>query len=333
MVSKIDRPVVFVAMCFDGRLQPIYQKVVQPVLETHGFDCSRGDEILKPGVIVDQVREAIQLADLVFCDLTFNNPNVFYELGVAHTLKKPTLLISQSASGIPFDVAHMRVIPYEDSKIGLLDLREQLVRALGRVAPIDPDQRKPRTDRPESPAKYQLNEIEVQRSALYSNNPELIRYAVRYLGETHHTGSYGRIQQIAETSYSPPDLVRDALFALYLIDSEKTLRILVASAFGHPDYLVRERALMLLGNYSPDTKIKGLHRVPSDVVTLLEGLRHCFSDSSWGVRRTVCEVMGAWADERAMPSLLSAMSDSAVEVSLAAREAQTRISRRPGNEA
>ncbi len=134
--KETDKPKSFVAMCFDSRLQSIYQKVVRPVLEGHGFTCVRGDEILVPGVVVDQVRDEINSASLVFCDLSFQNPNVFYELGVAHTLDKPTLLISQSASGIPFDVAHLRVIPYEDSKIGLLDLREQLVKALNKIAPI-----------------------------------------------------------------------------------------------------------------------------------------------------------------------------------------------------
>ena len=45
MGKSTDKPIAFVAMCFDERLYPIYQKVVKPVLEEYGFECKRGDEI------------------------------------------------------------------------------------------------------------------------------------------------------------------------------------------------------------------------------------------------------------------------------------------------
>jgi hypothetical protein len=237
MAGRTSKPIVFVAMCFDQRLQPIYQKVVRPVLDDHGFICVRGDEILQPGVIVDQVKREIDKAELVFCDLTFENPNVCYELAVAHTLCKPTLLISQSASAIPFNVAHQRVLPYEDSKMGLLDLRERLVEALRAIAPIDPQRHVPRTRDAEPLSKHQLDETDVQRSALYTSNPEFIRYAVRYLGENKDSQSFLRIQQIAQTHYSPLDLVRDALVALHMIDAHKALQTLFDQAAYHKNYL------------------------------------------------------------------------------------------------
>lgn len=68
------KPIAFVAMCFDGRLQHVYHKVVKPVLENHEFSCVRADEIGDVGVIMDQIRDAIKKAELIICDLTFENP-------------------------------------------------------------------------------------------------------------------------------------------------------------------------------------------------------------------------------------------------------------------
>ena len=116
----------FIAMSFDLRLQHIYDRVVRPVLEDFEFRCQRGDEISVSGVILEQIINSIENANVVICDLTFNNPNVFFELGIAYMLKKPTILIAQNAANIPFDVRHWRIIPYEDNKLGLLDLKEKL---------------------------------------------------------------------------------------------------------------------------------------------------------------------------------------------------------------
>lgn len=323
MAKSVERPVAFVAMCFDKRLQPIYQKVVKPVLEEHGFECKRGDEILEPGVIVGQLKQQIDISDLVLCDLTFDNANVFYELGVAHTLGKVTLLISQTASSIPFDVAHLRAIPYEDSKLGLLDLRDRLVRTLREIAPLDPDQHIPNVERADLLPGNQDDETETQRSALYSPNPEFIHYAVRYLGKSRDAHSYARIHLIALTSYSPPDLVRDALDALWLMSSSDALETILDAARGHRSHLVRERAVMLLANYAPSEKLEPLPKYREK--TLFEAVRERLSDDSWGVRRSACEVMGRWGDPLALAPLRGATSDPVDDVGLAAHEALSRL--------
>ncbi len=325
MAKTSEKPVAFVAMCFDKRLLPIYQKVVKPVLDEHGFECLRGDEIMEPGVIVDQVKRQIEASALVLCDLTFDNANVFYELGVAHTLGKATLLISQTASSIPFDVAHLRAIPYEDSKIGLLDLRDRLVETLDEIAPVDSEQH-PRVEHAEHLERQQIDETEAQRSALYSPNVEFIRHAVRYLGQKRDTSSYMRIQLVAQTSYSPADLVRDALDALWSIDSVKAMDTILEAARGHSSYLVRERAVLLLANYQPSQKVETTYRYTA--TTLLEAVQERLSDDSWGVRRSACEVLGRWCDPRAFTGLRGAMSDAVEDVRLTAREAIARIHER-----
>lgn len=312
------KPRVFVVMCFDQRLQEIYHMVVQPVLEERHIECVRADEICKLGVVVEQIRDEIANADLVLCDLTFENPNVFYELGIAHAANKKTVLISQTVSAIPFDVSHYRVIPYADTKQGLLNLRLQLVKALAEVSPGQASHQP--SENGAATQEFAIEEIEIQRSALYTTNPEFIRYAVRYLGQVKDELSYGRIEQIAQTNYSPADLVRDALTALRSIDDSRALAAILESAKYHSHYLVREHAVKLLGIYPQDTDL-GTILSRDEPFSLLEAVQQLLRDGSWGVRQSVCQVLGRWGDPRATASLLGAQADSEPPVVSAAQDA------------
>jgi nucleoside 2-deoxyribosyltransferase len=68
---------------------------------------------------ISDVWDAINHAQVLIADCTDRNPNVFYELGVAHTLGKPVIQIAQSKDDIPFDVRHMRTIIYDSTQAGL----------------------------------------------------------------------------------------------------------------------------------------------------------------------------------------------------------------------
>lgn len=62
---------------------------------------------------MDQVWQGINAAKVLVAELTSRNPNVFYELGLAHALKKPVVLISAKEEDVPFDLQHIRVIYYD----------------------------------------------------------------------------------------------------------------------------------------------------------------------------------------------------------------------------
>jgi hypothetical protein len=64
---------------------------------------------------MDQVWSGINNAKVLVAELTSKNPNVFYELGIAHALQKPVVLISSNEEDVPFDLKHIRVIYYETS--------------------------------------------------------------------------------------------------------------------------------------------------------------------------------------------------------------------------
>jgi hypothetical protein len=95
------------------RSDQVLTHIIKPVVEKYGYVAIRADDVSEPGVITAQIIQHLIDDDLVIADLTGKNPNVFYELAVRHTLKKPVLLIIQAGEVIPFDVAQQRNISFD----------------------------------------------------------------------------------------------------------------------------------------------------------------------------------------------------------------------------
>jgi hypothetical protein len=91
-----------------------YEKIFKPAIEKAGLQPVRADaEIFGTGKIIDQVWRGINVAKVLVAELTSRNPNVFYELGLAHALNKPVVLVSSNEPDVPFDLQHIRVIYYD----------------------------------------------------------------------------------------------------------------------------------------------------------------------------------------------------------------------------
>lgn len=106
----------FVLMPFGdiADLQKVYKDHVKVVLEDRcGLRCERADDIYGISGVMQSVWEGINRARVIVADLTGRNPNVFYELGIAHTLGKPVIMLTQSMDFVPFDLRHLRCIVYE----------------------------------------------------------------------------------------------------------------------------------------------------------------------------------------------------------------------------
>jgi nucleoside 2-deoxyribosyltransferase len=108
-------------------LEVVFEDFVRPVIEGKcDLDCERGDDVFGSSVIMDDIRNSIERADIVVADLTGKNANVFYEVGICHTLDKPVLLMAQSIDDVPFDLRHRRVLLYEYSPRGCKKLESAL---------------------------------------------------------------------------------------------------------------------------------------------------------------------------------------------------------------
>jgi hypothetical protein len=94
---------------------------VEPALVEHGLKVIRADKITKPGMISAQIVEYILRSKLVVADLSFHNPNVFYELCLRHVTGRPTVHISRKSDRIPFDVGNFRTVQIDiDTVYGML---------------------------------------------------------------------------------------------------------------------------------------------------------------------------------------------------------------------
>ena len=96
----------------------------------------RADKIRAPGKITEQIVDAITSADFVIADVTDLNPNVFWELGYAHAVGRPTVLLTQDVSGAPFDLKDHRMVIYS---LPLPGADEQLIteHIAGAIALLD----------------------------------------------------------------------------------------------------------------------------------------------------------------------------------------------------
>lgn len=125
-----SRPKAFVAMQFSEPYNEVYRDAVEPLIKEIGFDPLRIDDIYGPGIIVNDIMNNLSEASIVLAEISERNANVYYELGLAHALGKPTLLMASKGTSLPFDVGPHRCIFYENTIAGRGKLQESLKRSL-----------------------------------------------------------------------------------------------------------------------------------------------------------------------------------------------------------
>lgn len=120
------QPKAFVVMQFSSPYNEVYLDVIKSICEEEDINVVRIDEESGPGLIIQDITRAIQESKLVIADISPVNANVFYEVGFAHALNKPTILIAEKGTKLPFDVSPFRALFYENSIGGKKKLEEGL---------------------------------------------------------------------------------------------------------------------------------------------------------------------------------------------------------------
>jgi hypothetical protein len=105
--------ICFTIMPFGGWFNDYYLNIYRPAIEAAGMKPHRADDLYRPSTIVNDIWSYTRQAKIVLADLTGKNPNVFYELGLAHALAKPAILVAESMDDVPFDLRSLRVIEYD----------------------------------------------------------------------------------------------------------------------------------------------------------------------------------------------------------------------------
>lgn len=110
------RPTCFTIMPFGEWFDDYYDELYCPAIKAAGLEPRRADDLYRPSTIINDIWSCTQSAKLILADLTGKNPNVFYELGLAHALAKPAILIAESINDVPFDLRSLRVIVYDKNQ-------------------------------------------------------------------------------------------------------------------------------------------------------------------------------------------------------------------------
>ena len=133
-IQTVEKKLCFVIMPFGSKDTPeyernlsIYQDMIKPVVHECGYKTIRADEMEHLGNITRDIIEHLNESDLVVADLSGKNANVFYELGVRHTLHRSgTIPIIRDGEPLPFDIANYRAIFYSTEFKGPERFKEEL---------------------------------------------------------------------------------------------------------------------------------------------------------------------------------------------------------------
>ena len=131
--TTIENDLVAVMMPFKAEFGPIHDGI-RRACSAANYRCLRVDDIWDESTVIQDIFNLIFRAHVVVVDFTEKNPNVMYETGIAHTLGKHVVPISQSLDDVPFDMAHHRILKYLPNSEGIEVMVSKLAEKLRQVS-------------------------------------------------------------------------------------------------------------------------------------------------------------------------------------------------------
>lgn len=126
----VNRDLIFFLTPFHNDFEKEYY-IVREICSDLNLHCTRGDEDFIKGNVLKYILEKIMTSSIIIANLNGRNANVYYELGIAHAIGKPVILITSEVNfeQIPFDLQSSKLIIYKDDK----ELTKSLTNALART--------------------------------------------------------------------------------------------------------------------------------------------------------------------------------------------------------
>ena len=128
-----EQPKLFVIMQYSQPFNDLYSEVIQPIASAEGFSVVRADEQVGPGLIISDIERQLVNSSVVIADITPANPNVYWEVGYAHALRKPMILVAERDTMLPFDVSAFRTLYCENTIGGKARIEGELKTHLSAV--------------------------------------------------------------------------------------------------------------------------------------------------------------------------------------------------------
>lgn len=211
--KKAKKDSCFAIMPFSNWFDDYYEQIYIPAIEAAGLNSCRADDLYRPSTIVHDIWNYTKRAKIVLADLTGKNPNVFYELGLAHALAKPAILVAETMDDVPFDLRSLRVIVYDKNETDwgtslkrkvTLSIKEVLESPLESVLPAFVDVKSvDKKKKSVSPHEKEIMEIKqdlaiLRRELRIGNHPSHRAKGRRYDGPKEATLE---IKRLIEESY------------------------------------------------------------------------------------------------------------------------------------
>ena len=136
-IEQIDSQQISVMMPFERRFDRVFS-TLRKTSNQLGLRCNRADDFWENHEIMRDIVSLIDRSRIVICDCTGRNPNVFYETGIAHTLGRDVILITQDKNDVPFDLGHLRFITYLSNPQGLQGLANAVAQRIQALTREDP---------------------------------------------------------------------------------------------------------------------------------------------------------------------------------------------------
>jgi hypothetical protein len=121
---------IFVVMSFEPNLKPVYEDHIKKVAAQLKLAVRRADDFFTAHAVIDDIWAAMYQSKLVVADCTGRNANVYYEIGMAHTIGKPVILTTQNEPDVPFDLRAIRYIHYSYTPPGMQIFEERLAKTI-----------------------------------------------------------------------------------------------------------------------------------------------------------------------------------------------------------
>lgn len=128
---KVERDLVFVLTPFHPKYKKQFE-VIASVCQSLGLTAMRGDEEFVSGDVFPHILRLIARARIIIANIDGRNPNVFYELGIAHAMGKTTILVAPRPEDVPFDIRTKRLVLFQSLEDLRSKLRDELARAVVR---------------------------------------------------------------------------------------------------------------------------------------------------------------------------------------------------------
>lgn len=132
--KPLNDKLVAVMMPFNGSFSGSFEAINKACGEVN-LECKKANDIWENSTFIQDIFELIFTSKIVIGDFTGKNPNVFYEIGIAHTLGKTVIPITQSIDDVPADLRHHRVLKYLPNTEGYIELQKELVKRLQTLIP------------------------------------------------------------------------------------------------------------------------------------------------------------------------------------------------------